>query len=154
VVTIPLNPDSAAPAFRVSAPAAVESVPVPESVPFEVTLCAIVGFAPSGSEQALPTVFVPVLVKVTRLKLILLQAKLDELPAKLTVPELCVNVPPVTVNAAEKVVVPDDATNVPVLANVNVLVTDKAWLLAVNVPDDTVSAPPTASDLDWLIVPV
>lgn len=104
-------------------------MPVPESVPLRVkmviagvalsSLRLTVGLAPRGKEQSLPTVretsFSPTLFMVTALKVTLLQERVagDDVPSKVTVPELWVKVPPVMVKLFATVMVPEGAVNIP-----------------------------------------
>ena len=88
----PLKPDNTAPAFITSVPLVLVKVPLPLNVPFSVIFPTaepgMVGFAPKGKLQLLPTVLTPVLLKVTRLKVTLLQANVAVPPVNETVPLL------------------------------------------------------------------
>lgn len=117
----PLKPDRLEPALSVRVLAVPdepsERVPLPESVPLRVINppVAVVGLLPKGKLQSLLIVRVPLeWLIVTALKLTLLQARVA-LPvlAMLTVPLLCVNVPPVMVMVLLRLMVPEGAVKVP-----------------------------------------
>ena len=97
----------------------VVTVPVPESVPLTMTAVdpvAVprVGLFPSGREQSLFTVFVPVVcVRVTRLNVALLHESVALELLKFSVPLLCVNVPPEIVKVLAILIVPLGAVKVP-----------------------------------------
>jgi hypothetical protein len=109
------NPERLAPVFMVLSPLLV-NVPVPLIVPFRTKLSGIVGLFPTGSEQLLLMVFVLVCpVNETRLKVMLLQLRVAILLLNVTVPELWLKVPPVTVNAPGTVQLPEVAVKTPPL---------------------------------------
>lgn len=90
------------------------SVPDPLKVPERDTGLGIVGLFPNGSVQLLLTVFVPVLLITTKLKVTLLQDRVAPAPSKVKVPPLALKVGvPEIVNPATSVMFPEGALNVP-----------------------------------------
>ena len=125
-VTKPVKPSKTAPALRVKlepiSPILVK-VPLPLKVPFKIILLLLVvfkptvGLLPKGIVQSLLTVLLlPLLamVNVTRLKVILLQARVTAVPpSKLTVPPLALKSESVMVKAPPTVIVPVGAIKEP-----------------------------------------
>lgn len=140
--TKPEKPEMLAVLFRVRrlplTASAIVKVPVPERVPLTIRSTTvpllIVGLLPSGKLQSLLTVFVLVWLKVTKLKVALLQDKVPVDPSNVTVPPLALNVvPEFRVKLLAKVAMPDGALNTPLELKVNVLL-KSAPLGTVNVP--------------------
>lgn len=107
------------PAFILNPEPSVESplvnVPVPLKVPFKTIVLGMVGLFPKGSEQLLLTVFELVWpVKLTKLKVTLLQLNVAPPLSKVTVPALALKVgDPEIVKFPAIVIFPDGALNVP-----------------------------------------
>ncbi len=144
----PVNPDTLEPAFNVKVPVVSVIVPVPLIVPLLVKPLGIVGLLPKGKVHPLLTVFTPVCpVKLTKLKVTLLQDNVAVVPEKSIVPPFALKVgEPEIVNAPEIVVVPDEAVNVPP-DKVNPPLNVPPAEGNVKLPELTVKAPPKVAEL-------
>lgn len=126
LVVKPLNPLRTPVLFNIKPPIlSVLRVPVPESVPFNVTLLVNMGLLPRGKLQSLLTVLIPEGWEIaTRLNVALLHAKTAVEPSNITVPPLALNVEPaLRVKPVAKVALPLGAVNTPPEFKVNVLFT-------------------------------
>lgn len=142
----PVNPLNIAPALRVKVPIVLANVPVPLNVPAKVMPLGIVGFAPKGKLQLLLTVFTPVCpVKLTRLKVTLLQFNVAVEPSKVIIPLLWLKVGvPEIFNPPFKVIAPLGAVKVPpeiARAFVESVEFKSAPFGRVNIPDERVTLP-------------
>ena len=145
----------------VSVPALNVNVPLPESVPLRAMPVGIVGLAPKGSKQLLPTVFVLVCpVKLTKLncgKLDDTQAMVAVLESKVIVPPLALKAPAETFMPPATVMLPEGALKVPpdtVKAAVVLVPLKSAPLAKVNVPELRATVPELVSvPADWVTAP-
>jgi hypothetical protein len=124
------------------------SVPVPVNVPLKWIASGIVGLLPRGKLHPLLTVFLPVLLNATKLKLTLLHVKVARPPSKVIVPPFALKVGvPEIVRFPATVIVPEGALNVPPdivkdpfrsapLASVSAPELKVTVPLALNVPDE------------------